>query len=128
LLAGFGAAAIGGIATAANAFPRLSLLTLGADLQRGEMPVWSAMVGRIFRAPTATLRLVAVEPLCSAGPSPSAVTRSGRFAAVFEAVAGPGPDGDATYWLAPESAAPLPLYLGPRAVVSGRPRYVAVFS
>ena len=129
LLAGLGAALIGGAATAA---PAAWASTLGArkgstvDLARAGMTQWAALVGTRFDvAGGAALRLVAVEPLCSGGPTPA---RSRCFAAVFEAAGGPAPAGDATVVLAAAGGRPMPLFLGARAAAGGRTRFVAVFN
>ena len=83
-----------------------------ADLERGDIAEWAARVGTRFDvAGGGTLRLVAVEPLCSGGPTPS---RSQCFAAVFEGAGGAVPQGDATTALAAPGARPMPLYLGAR--------------
>ncbi|HEX8192356.1 MAG TPA: hypothetical protein VF552_05600 [Allosphingosinicella sp.] len=123
LLAGLGAGLIGSAAApafAARPAPKRR------DLARGDLREWSAYVGEDFAlAGGGALRLVAVEPLCSGGPTPS---RSQCFAAVFEARAGAAPEGEATIALAAPGAEPMPLYLGMRSVARGRARLVAVFN
>ena len=132
LLASFGAGMFGGTAIAgpASATAGPNPLSTG-NLQRGDMADWAEYVGRRFSIAAgagAALRLVAVEPLCSDGPLPRAVRRRRRFAASFESVGATVPDGDAAYWVSTASAAPLPLYLGARATVAGKARFVAVFN
>jgi hypothetical protein len=97
-----------------------------ADLQRGGLTDWQAHLGQRFSLGSGgSLRLVAVEPLCSGGPTPA---RGQCFAALFEAAAGAAPEGDATYWLVSQNSAPMPLHLGAAAQVGGRTRLVAVFN
>lgn len=96
------------------------------DLARGTMADWQAHVGTRFALGAgASLRLVAVEPLCGGGPNPG---RGECFAAVFEASDGRAPAGDAIYRLETAGASPLALHLGSRAGRRGRMRYVAVFN
>ena len=129
----------GAVATAAEASP----LPLGrraagpvvtaapANLDRGSFADWSALVGRRFSlggSAGAPLKLVAVEPLASAGPRPGAVSRRRAFAAVFETNAARAPEGDQAHWIAQGTGAPLPVFLSPPADVSGKARLVAVFN
>jgi hypothetical protein len=124
ILVGLGAGAIGAASGAASAAVAASPLTAGSA--RGEMAAWASRVGEHFAvAGGGTLRLSAVEPLCSGGPMPG-----GRrcFAAIFEAAGGRIPDGDATYALASASVPATPLYLGARDDRRGRSRFVAAFN
>jgi hypothetical protein len=126
LLGGLAAGLVGAAATAPAIAAPLSRRRAAADLERGGIADWSGEVGALFAvAGGGTLRLTAVEPLCSGGPTPSRAT---CFAAHFEAVAGPVPEGGATHALAPRSGPAMPLFLGARASVGGRERLVAVFN
>lgn len=124
------------VATAAEAGPvRLgsfgSKTAAAADLNRGNLSDWSALVGQRFRiagASGAPLKLVSVEPVNSAGPRPGAVRRRRGFAAVFETSMARAPEGDQAYWIAQGMGAPLPVFLSPPAEVSGKARLVAVFN
>lgn len=124
ILVGLGAGAIGAASGAASA--AVTALAPSADTGRGDMAAWASRVGEHFAvAGGGTLRLSAVEPLCSGGRMPG-----GRrcFAAIFEAAGGRIPDGDATYALASASVPATPLYLGARDEVRGRSRFVAAFN
>lgn len=130
----------GSVAAAAEAAP-LGLALRGpaagpgaapaVDLARGTLADWSALVGRRFRLAGAAgtpLKLVAVEPLLSAGPRPGRVGRRRGFAAVFESSTTRSPEGDRTHLVALGLSTPLPLFLSPPAEVSGKSRLVAVFN
>lgn len=128
LLAGLGAGLIGSVAGAAPIAAATRSRSGGAapDLERAGIDHWAARVGTRFDlAAGGSLRLAAVEPLCSGGPTPS---RSQCFAAVFEAAGGEMPAGDATFVIAPAGGRPMPLFLSARHAARGRARLVAVFN
>jgi hypothetical protein len=115
-----GAAPLFAAALSAPSAPRVP------DLGKGDMAAWAAHVGERFAvAGGGGLRLAAVEPLCSGGPTPS---RTQCFAAVFETAGGGAPAGDSTYMLAPASGPAVPLYLGISARDGRKTRLVAVFN
>lgn len=130
------ALSLGAVAAAAEAAPLGSgprtaapSAAPGADLARGTLADWSALVGRSFRiAGGAPLKLVAVEPVASGGPRPGGLARRRGFAAVFETAGGRAPEGDRTYWIAHGRSAPLPVFLSPPAPVSGKSRLIAEFN
>ncbi|HEX8655307.1 MAG TPA: hypothetical protein VF693_08815 [Allosphingosinicella sp.] len=123
------------VGTAAQASP-LSLALAPAraapgDLRHAGIEGWRPLVGERFSlagAPGAPLRLVAVEPLSSAGRRPAGVARRRGFAAIFEGSAGRAPEGDATYWLSHRSSGPLPVHFGTKGAARGRARLVAIFN
>ena len=88
-------------------------------LEKAGLNEWSRHVGSDFVAKaeggTATLKLVSVKPLKSAGERPQGVARDHAFVAVFDAGSGAPPPGDRIYAVNHAVSGDMSIYLSPAA-------------
>ena len=86
-------------------------------LENAGLNEWSQHVGSAFVAKaeggSATLKLVAVKPLKTAGERPAKVTRDRSFVAVFDAGAGAPPPGDRIYAVNHVASGDMSIYFSP---------------